>query len=311
MAGASKKTGKADLDRIAEQLAKVRILPVAEGDHIFIRAWASFTTRSFEAGKYRVSIGFKQALLTLDHPSFEREDSYRATLPKDIVAQGWASQQTNNANIGGGLNLGMRVFDFIGFRVDAAGSKKNQDSVKVQANAPYPIVSIAPFGWRIGTERGDPRTMHGNVPPGLEFCLNNEYLRSHGHEKGEGPRDKNKELALCKLTPKSGGSNDPKIVAALFGESGSLTLRLEQLEGGDGLGNLTEQNEKAKQERELREAFVQICVRRAEQVQAEGVSMDTSVSGDLFLAKDQKHAPKLARKDGPDVPQRNVKRPVR
>src|SRR5665647_786282 len=66
-----KKHQKADLEKIANQLASIHILIVPGNERHFIRATAKFATRSFAAGAYRVSVGLKQAILHLDLPSYD------------------------------------------------------------------------------------------------------------------------------------------------------------------------------------------------------------------------------------------------
>jgi hypothetical protein len=85
MAPAPKKTAKDDLEKIATQLAAIKILPVTEDDRISVRVTtATFATKTFTAGKYQVAVGVNQALLRLDHPGFDRERAYQATLDKTI-----------------------------------------------------------------------------------------------------------------------------------------------------------------------------------------------------------------------------------
>jgi hypothetical protein len=84
-----KKHQKVDLEKLATQLASIHILIVPGNDRHLVRANAKFTTRSFDAGAYRVSVGLKQAILHLDLPSYDIDNAYQATLPKETWSENW------------------------------------------------------------------------------------------------------------------------------------------------------------------------------------------------------------------------------
>jgi hypothetical protein len=67
----------------------VQLTPIAEDGFISVRAVVKFATRSFTAGKYQVSVGLTHALLQLEHPSFEMENAYQATLAKETWSESW------------------------------------------------------------------------------------------------------------------------------------------------------------------------------------------------------------------------------
>jgi hypothetical protein len=153
--------------------------------------------------------------------------------------------------------------------------KKNKsETAEQKASAPYRIVGSTPSGWRIGTELGDPRDPRGTLPKGLDHCLNGEYLSGKGGEHGEGSKEKHGAFALCELKPKS-GRNDPRVVATLFGTSGSLQIEITLLNASTSLQS---HNEKTEREAALRKAFVEICLQRAESAANEGIRVDKMVN---------------------------------
>ena len=158
MAPAPKKTAKDDLEKIATQLAAIKILPVTEDDHISVRVTAAtFATKTFTAGKYQVAIGVNQALLRLDHPGFDRERAYQATLDKTIWSESSINRTSSDAGGGIKANIGKKIADVIGLSAIARVAIDKRNSVQQKATADYPIISATPTGWRIGTERGELR----------------------------------------------------------------------------------------------------------------------------------------------------------
>lgn len=296
MAPAPKKTVQNDLEKIADQLASIKILPVAEDDHVAVRVTtASFATKTFTAGKYQVAIGIDQALLRLDHPGFERESPYQATLDKKV----WSQSSTNRtfSKTGGMVKatIGKTFSRLLGASIGGHFERSKQKSVQQNNDLPYPLIAAMPTGWRIGTEHGDPRAPEGTLPDGLEGCLSGEYFSGRRDELGEGHKGKNGALALCVLRPKVGG-NDPAVTATLFGASGALrvavTLRDPIPTAQHSSLQLPAKNRS--QEDQLREAFIEICLRRAEEAYVQGLPRDTIVSGEFYLSTDHKHAPKVS-----------------
>ncbi len=272
MSKSPKKNDKVNLDRLAGQLAKVRLLARAEERRIALSATATFASRSCEIGEYRVSIGFRSAFLRLDHPSFTLEQSYRATLAPDVFSESWKERHSKEAGAGGKLGIGARFAGL--FRLDGnlSGSVEKGESAEQKGKTAYPLVTPIPGGWRIGTELGDPRQPAGAAPEGLEDCLDGEYLSGRGDEQGDGYEPAPKHFALCVLMPIPGG-NDPMITATLSAGSGSLRVALERLPnalpptGGTAIAK-SDSEETAR----LRQAFVKICVARAEAAKQSGAS---------------------------------------
>jgi hypothetical protein len=304
MAAVSKKTLKNDLEKIATQMASIKVLPVAEDDHISVRVTtASFAPRKFSAGKYQVAVGINQALLRLDHPGFERESAYQASLDKKAWSESW--NKRISSNMGGGVkaNFGKKPFDLIGVSIKGQLEKSKQHGVQQKGSNTYPLITATPIGWQIGTEDGDPRAPDGVLPDGLEHCLSGEYFSARRDEQGEGHTGKNGVLALCVLRPKGGG-NDPNITATLFGVSGSLRVAVTLTDRIPALQQspLKSISETGAQEDSLRKAFIKICVRRAEQAYAEGLPTDAILSGEFYLNADHKHAPKLSPAAASEMP---------
>ena len=280
MVVAPKKHQKVDLEKIANQLASIHILIVPGTERHFIRANAKFSTRSFDAGAYRVSIGLKQALLHLHIPSYDIDNAYQATLPKETWTESW--KNLDSSRVGGGLQakLGAKIAGVFSFFAEGTAKKERRESAEQKASAPYRIVSATPAGWQIGTELGDPRAPRGTLPSGLDNCLNGEYLSGRSGEHGEGFKEKDGSFALCELRPKPGG-NDPRVVATLFGVSGSLQVEITP---ADIAGtSLHSQNEKKEREAALRKAFVEICLHRAEVAAKDGIRTETMLSGEFYL----------------------------
>jgi hypothetical protein len=295
MVTSPKKSERVDLEKVASQLAKIEILPITADDHLTLRATAKFTTKSFSAGEYRVSIGLKQAALRLDHPSFEMENAYQATLPKETWSQSWKNRTTSH--IGGSVKASIgAILGVFNLSAKAQVESDRHGSAEQKSSTSYRIVSVTPTGWQIGTELGDPRVPDGTLPEGLEHCLSGDYLSGRLGEQGDGHKERNGSYALCVLRPKQGG-NDPKIVATLYCVTGSLQVVVSH----SGVRNASEsilkmQGESRAREEELRNAFVHICLRRAEVAHSEGAQTEAMLSGELYLSHQERHAPILARK---------------
>ena len=295
MVTGAKKSERANLEKIATQLASVKILARAEDEQLTLTATATFTTRSFIAGKYQVAVGINQALLHLDHPSFDRENAYQATLAKETWSQSW--QNLKASQVSGNLkaNIGVNILKALRLTAEGQAGKDSRVSAEQKASAPYPIVSAMPTGWRIGTELGDPRAPEGALPGGLEHCLNGEYLSGRQEECGDGYRDNNGAFALCVLKVASG--NDPRITATLIGVSGSLRVAVTLADPAESTQPvLQSQSESRESEESLRKAFVEICLRRAEEAHKDGVKTNAMLTGEFYLNHYEIHSPKLPQK---------------
>lgn len=291
---AAKKNERPDLEKIAAQLARVKITPVAGQDGIALKATATFTTKSFDAGKYKVAVGLTHAVLQLDHPSFDREHAYQATLAKDRWSESWKSRQGTKLAGEVKAGIGAKIAGYFSFGAKGEAAKESQESAEQKASVPYPIVGVTPTGWQIGTILGDPRAPVGTLPDGLESCLNGEYLSGRNDERGDGYKGKDGSLALCVLKPNHHG-NDPRIVATLFGVSGSLKVAVTSVEPAIGTSSaLQREGETKTQEEALRKAFIDICVQRATMEHAQTATM---LSGEFYLSQHEIHAPKLPQQE--------------
>jgi hypothetical protein len=296
MVAATKKTERIDLEKIALQLARVKISAIAGEEQLTIRANAIFTTRTFSAGKYKVAVGIRQALLHLDHPSFELENAYQATLAKETWSQRWKNLRESHATGSMRARFGAKFFGVFGLSVEGQAGKESRERAEQQTNAPYRIVSTTPGGWRIGTELGDPRAPDGALPDGLEHCLNGEYITGRHEEQGDGLKDKTGAFALCVLKAKSGG-NDPHIVATLFGVTGSLRVAVTLSDPANAPHSIVKfQKENREREEVLRKAFIDICLERAEAAHRDGARTDAMISGEFYLSHHDILSPKFSRK---------------
>ena len=170
MATSPKSKAHSNLQKVAAQIATIKILPVAMDEKVIVRATATFATRSFTMGEYQVGIGIQQALLHLDHPSFDRSSAYQATLPKDTWSENSTEQSKSEASghFAGGLKAKFGGLFHLG--AQGALGKERQEAAEQKSTLNFQIVSATPSGWRIGTERGDPRSPRGTLPIGLEHC---------------------------------------------------------------------------------------------------------------------------------------------
>lgn len=272
----------------------MKIVPIAGEDGIALKATATFTTKSADLGKYKVAIGLTHAVLHLDHPSFDRESAYQATLAKGRWSESWKAHQGTHLHGEVKASIGAKIAGLFSVGGKGEAGKESKESAEQKASAPYPIVNVTPTGWQIGTELGDPRAPAGSLPDGLESCLNGEYLSGRNDECGDGYKAKDGVLALCLLKPNHHG-NDPRIVATLFGVSGSLKVAVTSSEADVGSSSILQrQGETKSQEVALRKAFIDICIQRAA---AEGAHTDTMLSGEFFLSQHEIHAPKLPRQE--------------
>lgn len=291
---AAKKQKQPNLEIIAGQLAKVHVLPLVDGDHITLRATAQFTTRSFTAGEYEVFVGVDQALLHLDHPSYEREHPYQATLPKNTWSQSWINRTSSHSGIGFAAKIGAKIADVLGLSSSVNAGTENRETTEQKAQAPYPLITATPTGWRIGTEMGDPRTPEKALPQGLEHCLDGEYFSGRRSEQGDGYKESNGQFALGILKARPGG-NDPRVVATLIGVSSALRIAVKlggpMMAPGSGLKPLSDSKKK---EHELRQAFIEICLRRAKEAHEEHARTNTMLSGEFYLHRHETHTPKLS-----------------
>jgi hypothetical protein len=288
MVASSRANQKADLEKIAAQLASVKLLVIPGSDRHLLRANVKFATLTFDAGAYKVSVGLRQAALRLDHPSYELDCAYQATLPKEIWSESW--KNSRGTKMGGRIRskLGAKFLNFFSASVEGSAEKNVSEGAEQKANAPYRIVSASPSGWQIGTELGDPRDPEGTLPVGLEHCLNGVYLSGRSGEHGEGLKEKNGAFALCELIPKPGG-NDPKIVATLVGMTDSLQVEV-RLPSPTG-SPLRPQNQKIEREEKLRKAFIEICLQRAEGAAKDGARTEAMLSGEFYLSHHEIHGP--------------------
>lgn len=298
MVAASKKSKSSDVEKVAAQLGKVQLTPIAEGGFISVRAVVKFTTRSFTAGKYKVSVGLTHALLQLEHPSFEMENAYQATLAKDTWSESWTKRRASRMEGKVKATLGMKLWNFFSLSAEGQAEKAGNESAEQKASLPYRIVSATPTGWQIGTELDDPRTPQGTVAEGLEHCLYGEYLSGRNEEKGDGAKDKTGAFALCVLRPKVGG-NDSQIIATLLGASGSLQVVVTSADETPQSA-LQSHTEERQTEEKLRKAFVEICLQRSRKAQEQGARMDTMLTGEFYLDHQEKYAPKIEQNDTSD-----------
>jgi hypothetical protein len=295
MRPAGKKKKFEDVEKVAAQLGKVQITPIAEGNFITVRAAAKFTTRSFTAGKYRVSVGLTHALLQLEYQSFEMEHAYQATLAKETWSESWTKRRASHLDGKVKVKFGTKILNLFGFFAEGEAERASKESTEQKANLPYKIVSATPSGWHIGTNLGDPRTPLGTVAEGLEHCLDGEYLSGRNGEKGDGRKDKTGALALCVLRPKAGGY-DPSITATLLGASGSLQVVVKATEETPQIA-LNTHNKERDVEEELRKAFVEICIQRSV-----GARTEKMLTGEFYLDHQEKHAPKIVSNESSNKP---------
>jgi hypothetical protein len=304
----SKKHQKVDLEKIATQLASVYILIVAGSERHIVRATVKFATRTFDAGTYRMSVGLKQAILNLDAPSYEIENAYQATLPKETWSENW--KNSASSSVGGGFKakIGAKIAGLASLFAEGHTEKHKMESAEQRASAPYRIISATPTGWQIGTELGDPRDPKGTLPNGLDHCLNGEYLSGKSGEHGEGFKEK-AGYALCELAPRHGG-NDPRIVATLFGVSGSLQV---EVTSSNPVGtSLQPRSEKIEREEALRKAFVEICLQRAEVASKVGARTETMLSGEFYLNHREVRGPTMPEHAAdPKVKARGTRHPIK
>jgi hypothetical protein len=257
-------------------------------------ATVTFTTKLFETGKYKVAVGLTHALLHLNHPSFDRENAYQATLAKERWSEKSKSHQGSHLTGEVKVSVGVKVANFLGLGAKGEAAKERKESAEQNVASPYPLITPTPTGWEIGTELGDPRSPMGTLPDGLEGCLNGEYFSGRNGEVGEGRKAKDGSLALCSLRPNQHG-NDPHITATLLGVSGSLKVAITSPEVDMNTASILDRRNEAKQQEEtLRKAFIDICIHRAT---SEHARTGTMLSGEFYLSQHEIHAPKLPQRE--------------
>jgi len=267
---------------------------LAGTDGITLKATAEFTTKSFDLGKYSVAVGLTHAVLQLDHPSFDRERPYQASLAKESWSESWKARQGTALEGEVKAGIGAKIGKLLEFGTRGRAAKDTAESAEQKANIPYPIVSVTPTGWQISTKLGDPRAPSGTLPDGLEGCLSGEYLSGRNDEHGDGYNARDGTIALCLLKPNRHG-NDPRIVATLFGASGSLKIAVTPApSAGKPVTGFQQQAETKTHEDALRKAFIEICIQRAVSEEAQ---TGTMLSGEFFLSEHKLNAPKLPQQE--------------
>jgi hypothetical protein len=283
-----------DPEKVAGQIGSVQLLAVPKEGHLTIEASVKFAVKSFEASDYVVSLGVKEALLTLSHAAFEASESYEAKVKPASYHETFV--RSASAEASGHLSAGLsakfgRLFSF-GAGGKLAAERKN--ATKVASEAEYSIIIPEPQNtWRIGSRLGDPRHPSGAVAKGVEHCLHGEYFRQAAGEIGHGCESRPQRMALCRLDPKPSpiGINDQRITALLFGAPGSLRVALERRDGVPP----TVDAKIAEREKNLREKIIEICVARGASDENARVASDSRLTGEFFLSKHEIVAPKLGK----------------
>lgn len=275
-----------DLENVVSRLAKVKLLARAIENHVALSALATFGTATFESGEYNVSVGITQAILRIDHPSYDRSEEYSAVLAKEFWTEKSKISEKSSKNISGEVGVAAKFFNAFKFTGKASAEKDNQKNTENSANLSFPLVTQDPVGWRIGSELGDPRDPAGTLPQGLEHCLSGGYFDGKNGEIGSGYEYEKGKFALCRLTRQQGG-NDPAITATLTGLSGALRInfrrKIPRLENvAKDLVQIAERQDA------MRRVFIGICVERAAKSEQEDL-----LTGEFQIASHKIHAPKL------------------
>jgi hypothetical protein len=289
---AQNKKQKIDLEGVARRLGKItRLLPAAGTPHSLLRATLAFDTATFESGEYRVSIGIKKATLLIEHPGYDIDRPYSATLAKEHWSENWT--RSDKSQFGGRLKLaiGALFSGTVKANAQVSGNKERNETVQQKGKLPYPIVTPTPRGWQIGTERGDPRDPHGSLPSGLEGCLFGEYLTGRNGEEPDKTLSSKSPPALCELHPKH-NANDPHITALLLTDSNSIEVVVSRSrEAGEPKAPLPAMHDRAEAEKRLREAFISISIQRTDAAHKSEPMPDDIVTGEYLLHRDKKLGP--------------------
>jgi hypothetical protein len=299
---------RANLDKIATQLGEVKLLPVARDDHLELRATARFAVRKFEEGDYIVHVGLREALLRLEHPSFESGEPYEESLNAQSFEESSHKETKTSASGEIEASLGWRLI--AKFRGAGKANAARNVRQETKSLAHYKIIAAeAGDTWRIGSELGDPRhTSTG--PQAVAACLEGAYLdRPLSAELGKGshpstkPRTeehpsarlggeemiKSAPVILCRLRPKPEGpdkSNDQRIVGKLTGAPRSLFVGLERF----GPAAPVTRAHDSDREKELRKALIDICLQREA---LDDLTTDRKLTGEFLLHRHETMAPKI------------------
>ena len=284
----------ANPEKVAGQIGSVHLMAVPQEGYLTVEAAVTFGVKSFEAGDFIVSLGVKEALLSLSHAAFEASERYEAKVKPTSYHESFirsaSAEASGHANIGLSAKFGA-LFSF-GTGGKLAAERKN--ATKVASEAEYSIIIAEPQDtWRIGSRLGDPRHPSGAAAKGVEHCLHGEYFRQSTGEIGHGRASRPERMALCRLDPKASpaGINDQRITASLFGAPGSLRVALERRDGAASIVD----PKVADREKELREKIIEICIARGASDEHARAAGDARLTGEFFLAKHEIVAPKLGK----------------
>ena len=272
----------ADLDKVAAQLAEIKITPVAVEDHIELRATAKFAIKNFDAGEYEVYVGLTEALLRLEHPAFDATDEYEAKIEKERFSESLKKNAASDGSAEGEVSFGWKFLSAFGLKGKATGSKKFARTSEEHAVAEYAIIVAQPGQtWRIGSELGDPRQASGAKPDAVANCLDRKYLSGSDGEIASNRRGPHPTPFLCRLDAKTENpalANDQRITASLYRAPGSLRVAIRRR---DAMIPAKDKSKDTEVEQKLREALIQVCLERA--TKTRGTGRENQLSGEFPL----------------------------
>jgi hypothetical protein len=294
LSAAATNQNSTDTEKVARQIGEVKLLAVPKEGHLAIEASVKFAVKSFEAGDYMVSLGVKEALLTISHGAFDASESYEAKVKPASYHESFVRSASAEASGHAGAEVSAKFGGLFSFGAGGRLAAERKNATKVASEAEYSIIIPEPQStWRIGSRLGDPRHPSGTAAKGVEHCLQGEYFRQTAGETGRGYESRPQRMALCRLDPKPSpaGVNDQRITALLFGAPGSLRVALERRDSATPIGD----TKVAEREKNLREKIIEICLARGASDEHARVASDSRLTGEFFLSKYEIVAPKLGK----------------
>jgi hypothetical protein len=278
----------AELNEHYKKLGKITILPNFLVDEPYLTIDVVMEPRLFssgEDGQYEVVVGFTEAHVTMDHPGYEANSHYTATIAPEI----WSASVRDKASMdavgsveveaGGGL--------FGWFRASSKGnaSASKARTTEVTADTPYPLIQPTTDGWVIGGVHGDPRYNKNNVGEKAGLLQGSYFKGETGEisssEKTHAGRPKNAKLQYRH------GANSLKIAATLTAPKRALQVRIKRRHSA----TIPFEEAEERHAEKLREKLVELCVaRELEMARAseEGLQLSQTSGDQVFLDRCEK-----------------------
>lgn len=284
-----------DLKEHHGKLGKIAILPNFLVDEPYLAVEVVMEPRVFSSGKdreYEVVVGFSEAHVVMNHPGYEANAHYAATVAPDI----WKASVNNKTSLDASgtaeVSTGFSLFGFLTGNAGAKAAAQKARVAEVNEAVPYPLIQPTIDGWAIGGIHGDPRYGKNNVGEKAGL-LQGSYFKGDIGEDSAAEKTPAGRPKSAKLQYRD-GANSLKITATLSAPKSALQVRVRRLEG-NAITAVELAQDHADQ---LKEALIKLCVaRELEMTAASGGGLATPLGNDqVFLDRNDDRNEKLGQK---------------